>query len=87
LPERTQVNADSATSFERQQLWKHWESATNEQRQRAEQRTNAVSLVAELVDSGLTLRLALRTAAIKLHMSEGSLRNLYYRVQNRSRDV
>ncbi|WP_419057195.1 transposase domain-containing protein [Kluyvera georgiana] len=87
LPERTQVNADSAASFERQQLWKHWEGATNEQRQRAEQRTNAVSLVAELVDSGLSLRLALRTAAMKLHMSEGSLRNLYYRVQNRSRDV
>lgn len=87
LPERTKGNADSAHNFERQQLWKHWEGATNEQRQRAEQRTTAVSLVAELVDSGLSLRLALRTAAMKLHMSEGSLRNLYYRVQNRSRDV
>lgn len=87
LPERTRKNADSANNFERQQLWQHWEGATNEQRQRAEQRTTSVSLVAELVDSGMSLRLALRTAAMKLHMSEGSLRNLYYRVQSRSRDV
>lgn len=87
LPARRKVTTDVAENFERQQLWQHWESATHEQRSRAEARARAVALVAELVDSGLSLRLAMKTAAHKLLMSEGSLRNLYYRVQSRSRDV
>lgn len=87
LPARRKVTTDVVENFERQQLWQHWESATNEQRSRAEARARAVALVAELVESGLSLRLAMKTAAHKLLMSEGSLRNLYYRVQSRSRDV
>jgi transposase InsO family protein len=71
---------------ERDQLWKHWEQATNEQRLRAEHRVKSVALVAELVDSGLTNRLALTTAAHKLKMSEGSLRNLFYKAQRFSRN-
>lgn len=87
LPARRKVTTDVVENFERQQLWQHWEGATHEQRSRAEARARAVALVAELVESGLSLRLAMKTAAHKLLMSEGSLRNLYYRVQNRSRDV
>ncbi|WP_353613036.1 transposase domain-containing protein [Mangrovibacter phragmitis] len=87
LPENNKKTVASAESFERQKLWQHWEKASNEQRLRAEHRAKAVALVAELQDSGLTLRLAMATAAKKLQMSEGSLRNLYYRVQNRSRDL
>ncbi|HCR2154493.1 TPA: Mu transposase C-terminal domain-containing protein [Enterobacter asburiae] len=87
LPLRRNANTAAVDNFERQQLWQHWELATNEQRLRAEQRAKAVTLLVELVDSGLSLRLAMRTAAHKLQMSEGSLRNLYYRVQSRSRDL
>ncbi|BBV67818.1 transposase [Klebsiella sp. STW0522-44] len=86
-PENRKQAAASVDSFERQQLWQHWERASNEQRLRAEHRAKAVALVAELQDSGLTLRLAMATAAHKLQMSEGSLRNLYYKVQTRSRDM
>lgn len=87
LPEPPKQAAVSAENYERQQLWQHWEKASNEQRLRAEHRTKATALVAELVNSGLTLRLAMTTTAHKLQMSEGSLRNLYYRVQNHSRDL
>ncbi|HFS8942384.1 TPA: transposase domain-containing protein [Enterobacter roggenkampii] len=87
LPEKRKQSANSVEEIERQQLWQHWEKASNEQRLRAEHRAKSVALVAELLDSGLTLRLAMTTAAHKLQMSEGSLRNLYYRVQNRSRDL
>ena len=87
LPETKAKPKASLEDIERQQLWQYWEKASNEQRLRAEHRAKAAALVAELQDSGLTLRLALTTAAHKLQMSEGSLRNIYYRVQNRSRDL
>ncbi|MGA5655233.1 transposase domain-containing protein [Rahnella contaminans] len=68
-----------AVTSEHALLWQHWEAATDQQRLRAEARMKSVGLVAELIHSGLTNRLALTTAARQLKMSEGSLRNLYYR--------
>ena len=84
LPEQQPKPAETA---ERQILWQHWERASNEQRLRAEHRVKSVALVAELISSGLTNRLALTTAAHKLNMSEGSLRNIFYKVNGFSRDL
>ncbi|EAV2253206.1 transposase [Salmonella enterica] len=85
LPEKQQTA--TAADLERRQLWEHWDRASTEQRLRSEHRVKAAALVAELISSGLTNRLALTLAAQKLQMSEGSLRNIFYRVQGYSRDL
>lgn len=79
--------AATLEDHERRQLAEHWERASNEQRLCAERRVKAAALVAELIASGLTNRLALTTAAHKLDISEGSLRNIFYKVNGRARDL
>lgn len=85
LPQQQRV--DSVEDHERRQLAEHWERATTEQRLCAERRVKAAALVAELISSGLTNRLALITAAHKLSISEGSLRNIFYKVNGHARDL
>lgn len=82
-----QKAAATLEDHERVQLSQHWERASNEQRLCAERRVKAAALVAELIASGLTNRLALVTAANKLEISEGSLRNIFYKVNGRARDL
>lgn len=82
-----QKAAATLEDHERLQLAQHWERASNEQRLCAERRVKAAALVAELIASGLTNRLALTTAAHKLDISEGSLRNIFYKVNGRARDL
>ncbi|EFH3926497.1 transposase [Escherichia coli] len=81
-PERVAAN-----DLERQRLWSAWEKATGEQRLHAERRTKAAALVAELMASGIGNRKAITLAAKQLQISEGTLRNLYYKVKDHSPDL
>ncbi|WP_038163634.1 transposase domain-containing protein, partial [Trabulsiella guamensis] len=64
-----------------------WESANGEQRLHAERRVKAAALVAELMASGIGNRKAIKLAAKQLQISEGTIRNLYYRVKDYSPDL
>ena len=77
----------AADDLERQRLWSAWEKATGEQRLHAERRTKAAALVAELMASGIGNRKAITLAAKQLQISEGTLRNLYYKVKDHSPDL
>ncbi|EIA0558308.1 MULTISPECIES: transposase domain-containing protein [Citrobacter freundii complex] len=77
----------AADDLDRQRLWSAWEKATGEQRLHAERRTKAAALVAELMASGVGNRKAITLAAKQLQISEGTLRNLYYKVKDFSPDL
>lgn len=77
----------AADDLERQRLWSAWKKATGEQRLHAERRTKAAALVAELMASGIGNRKAITLAAKQLQISEGTLRNLYYKVKDHSPDL
>ncbi|HAU4937034.1 TPA: transposase, partial [Citrobacter freundii] len=77
----------AADDLDRQRLWSAWEKATGEQRLHAERRTKAAALVAELMASGVGNRKAITLAARQLQISEGTLRNLYYKVKDFSPDL
>lgn len=77
----------AADDLDRQRLWSAREKATGEQRLHAERRTKAAALVAELMASGVGNRKAITLAAKQLQISEGTLRNLYYKVKDFSPDL
>ncbi|HGE8287397.1 TPA: transposase domain-containing protein [Serratia marcescens] len=79
LPERKV--ADPA----RARLWMCWEKANAAQREQASERVKSVVLMAELVESNLTVRAAADVAADNLGISPNSLRRWYNKAQKHSR--
>ncbi|SHG65574.1 Mu DNA-binding domain-containing protein [Pantoea sesami] len=78
---------EASDDLDRQLLWSAWEKATDQQRHHAERRTKAAGLVAELIASGIGHRKAITLAAKQLQISEGTLRNLYYKVKDYRPDL
>ncbi|QHJ80016.1 MAG: hypothetical protein [Caudoviricetes sp.] len=80
-----QLPAEKEVDPVRARLWRCWESATAEQRATAESRVKAVSLMVELINSGLGVRSAADAAAKTLSISANSLRRWYGRTQKHAR--
>lgn len=69
----------------RRALWRRWEAASATQRRLAERWHPPILLADELIQSGLTARLAFQTAAERHQVSAASLRDKYYRLRQYAR--
>lgn len=73
------VEIKPANNPERQHLWNCWEKATTKQREKAQHCMQAVSLMHELVESGICVRTAANSAGASLGISANTLRTWYRR--------
>lgn len=69
----------------RARLWQCWERSDERQRKQAKSRVEAVSVMCDLIASGVTVRTAAESAARSLSLSANTLRRWYCRAQKYAR--